>query len=201
MFCSRKDNLMSLVDEQLRNVLFVSRNKDNRWLNDTLIKPFKPRVKSFVARISPFDVSSLASDFQAFVNEGVNGELCRLYISVNARHEEKIHKALIHELIDDDRFDVTKIDSKIASIAMKPANRKTHHWLFDFDEDDFDLFYNFMQEVNQYTNILAQKHTIHGYVLVVSHGFDTREVLKKYPMATLKRDAMFLSLWDIKKNR
>lgn len=190
---------MSLVDAQLRNVLFVSRNKDNRWLNDTLVKPFTPRVKSFVARISPFDVSSLASEFQAFIDEGTNGEICRLYVSVNARNEEKIHKALIHELVDDDRFDVTKIDSKIASIAMKPANRKTSHWLFDFDRDDFDLFYNFMQEVNQYTNILAQKRTMNGYVLVVSHGFDTREILKKYPMATLKRDAMFLSLWGGKK--
>ena len=40
---------------------------------------------------------------------------------------------------------------------------------------------------------------MYGYALVVAHGFDTREILKKYPMATLKRDAMLLSCWDEKK--
>lgn len=192
---------MSVVDAELRNVLFVSRNKDNRWLNDSTYKPFKPRTKSFVAKISPFDVSSLREEFQAFINEGTNGEISRLYVSVNARDEAKVHKALIHELIDKDDFDITKIDSKIASIAMKPVNRKTSHWLFDFDSDDFDLFYEFWTDVSKQANILVQKRTMNGYVLVVSHGFDTREILQKYPMATLKRDAMILSLWDIKKNR
>lgn len=190
---------MSVVDAELRNVLFVSRNKDNRWLNDSLCKPFKPRTKSFMAKISPFDVSSLYEEFQAFVNEGTNGEISRLYVSVNARDEAKVHKALIHELIDKDDFDVTKIDSKIASIAMKPVNRKTSHWLFDYDQDDFDNFYNFMLWASQETNILGWKRTMHGYALIVSHGFDTREILKAYPMATLKRDAMFLSLWGAKK--
>lgn len=190
---------MSIVDAELRNVLFVSRNKDNRWLNDSTYKPFKPRTKSFMAKISPFDVSSLREEFQAFINEGTNGEISRLYVSVNARDEAKVHKALIHELIDKDDFDITKIDSKIASIAMKPVNRKTSHWLFDFDRDDFDLFYDFETDVSKQTNILAQKRTINGYALIVSHGFDTRGILKAFPMATLKRDAMFLSLWGRKK--
>ena len=190
---------MSVVDKDFRNVLFVSRNKDNSGLNNSIYQPFKPRVKSFVARVSPFDVSSLYDEFETFVNEGINGEVSRLYVSVNARDEQKVHRALIHELIDKSDFDMTKIDSKIASIAMKPVNRKTSHWLFDFDRRDFDLFYNFFTEVSEQTQILAQKPTINGYALVVAHGFDTRKILKKYPMATLKRDAMLLSLWKAKK--
>ena len=190
---------MSVVDKDFRNVLFVSRNKDNSWLNDSIHKPFKPRTKSFVAKVSPFDVSSLYNEFEAFVNEGVNGEVSRLYVSVNARDEQRVHKALIHELIDKPDFDMTKIDSKIASIAMKPANRKTSHWLFDFDRTNFDLFYEFFTEVSKQTKILAQTPTMNGYALVVAHGFDTREILQKYPMATLKRDAMILSCWDEKK--
>ena len=186
---------MSVVDKDFRNVLFVSRNKDNRGLNNSIYQPFKPRVKSFVARVSPFDVSSIYDEFETFANEGVNGEISRLYVSVNARDESKVHRALIHELIDKPDFDITKIDSKIASIAMKPANRKTSHWLFDFDRRDFVLFYKFFTEVSKQTKILAQKPTINGYALVVAHGFDTREILKKYPMATLKRDAMLLSYW------
>ena len=188
---------MSVVAKDFRNVLFVSRNKDNRVLNNLVYyKPFKPRVKSFVARVSPFDVSSLYDEFETFVNEGADGEISRLYVSVNARDEQKVHKALIHELIDKPDFDLTKIDSKIASIAMKPANRKTSHWLFDFDKDDFDLFYNFMTEVSEQTQILARKPTINGYLLVIAHGFDTRKILQKYPMVTLKRDAMMLSCWS-----
>ena len=186
---------MSVVDKDFRNVLFVSRNKDNSWLNNSICQPFKPRTKSFVAEVSPFDVSSLYDEFKTFVNEGVNGEISRLYVSVNARDEQKVHRALIHELIDKLDFDMTKIDSKIASIATKPANRKTSHWLFDFDRDDFDLFYKFFTEVSEQTQILAQKPTMNGYALVVAHGFDTRKLLRKYPMVTLKRDAMILSYW------
>lgn len=190
---------MSVVDKDFRNVLFVSRNKDNKWLNDSIYEPFKPRTKSFVARVSPFDISSLYDEFETFVNEGIDGEISRLYVSVNARDESKVRKDLMHELIDKPDFDLTKIDSKIASIAMKPVNRKTSHWLFDFDRRDFDLFYDFMTEVSEQTQILAQKPTMNGYALVVAHGFDTREILKKYPMATLKRDSMLLSCWDVKK--
>ena len=128
---------MSVVDKDFRNVLFVSRNKDNSELNNSIYEPFKPRVKSFVARVSPFDVSSLYDEFETFVNEGVSGEVSRLYVSVNARDEQKVHRALIHELIDKPDFDMTKIDSKIASIAMKPVNRKTSHWLFDLLHFEF----------------------------------------------------------------
>ena len=195
---------MSVITKDFRNVLFVSRNEDNSWLNNSICQPFKPRTKSFVAEVSPFDVSSLYDEFydefETFVNEGINGEISRLYVSVNARDEQKVHRALIHELIDKPDFDMTKIDSKIASIAMKPVNRKTSHWLFDFDGRDFDLFYKFMTEVSEQTKILAQKPTMNGYALVVARGFDTREILKKYPMATLKRDSMLLSYWKAKKN-
>lgn len=97
---------MSVVDKDFRNVLFVSRNKDNSGLNNSIYQPFKPRVKSFVARASPFDVSSLYDEFETFVNEGINGEVSRLYVSVNARDEQKVHRALIHELIDKSDFDM-----------------------------------------------------------------------------------------------
>ena len=47
---------MSVVAKDFRNILFVSRNKDNKWLNDSICQPFKPRTKSFVAEVSPFIV-------------------------------------------------------------------------------------------------------------------------------------------------
>ena len=58
---------MSVVTKDFRNVLFVSRNKDNSWLNNSICQPFKPRTKSFVAEVSPFDVSSIYGEFETFV--------------------------------------------------------------------------------------------------------------------------------------
>ena len=58
---------MSVVAKDFRNVLFVSRNKDNSGLNNSICQPFKPRTKSFVAEVSPFDVSSIYGEFETFV--------------------------------------------------------------------------------------------------------------------------------------
>lgn len=80
---------MSVVAKDFRNVLFVSRNKDDRVLNNSkYYKPFKPRIKSFVARVSPFDVSSLYDEFETFADEGVNGEISRICISQCKRRTE-----------------------------------------------------------------------------------------------------------------
>ena len=46
-------------------------------------------------------------------------------------------------------------------------------------------------------NFLIKK-TLNGYALVVHQGFDTRELLAKYPDVELKRDAMLLFDWKVK---
>ena len=83
-----------------------------------------------------------------------------------------------------------KLNLKIRTLWACPWEQSV-----DFDRRDFDLFYEFMMDVSEQTQILAQKPTMNGYALVVAHGFDTRKILRKYPMVTQKRDAMLLSYW------
>ena len=45
-------------------------------------------------------------------------------------------------------------------------------------------------------DISSVSRTVHGYALVLAHGFDTREILEKYgDFVTFKRDDMLLVKW------
>ncbi len=102
-----------MTNKNLKVVLFVSRNKDNK-----LLVGFKERKKNFLTTKEP---EELQKEFNAFVNDGLVGEVSRFYISVNSRDNEKIQQSLQHYLLDNN-VDMSKIDSKIASIAAKPEN-------------------------------------------------------------------------------
>lgn len=78
-------------EKEVRVHLFVSRNKDNIGVED-----FKPRKVAF---ITSADDEKLKRKFLNFVNEGVDGEYCRHYKSLNVRDEEKIRKELIVRLV------------------------------------------------------------------------------------------------------
>jgi hypothetical protein len=168
----------------MKVALFVSRNKDNKEVQN-----FKPRSKSFVFN----EEQNIENKFLAFVNEGVENELSRMYISVNKRNEEKIRKQLICELVTNENLSLTKIETKIASIAMQAENAEEKQWLFDFDEPKEEDAKIFTEDVKKYGNCNAwYKQTKNGFAVVSEHGFDTRELLEKYSHfdVTLKRDAM-----------
>ena len=67
-------------------VLFVSRNKDNVGVEN-----FEQRRMSFITH-KEIDDSRLIRDFENFVSNGVPGETCRMYYSINARDTKKIYK-------------------------------------------------------------------------------------------------------------
>lgn len=67
--------------ETLNVVLFTSRNKDNRHVEN-----FKERRESFVTTLS---ADELQDRFDRFVQSGVDGEMSRMYISINPRSNEK----------------------------------------------------------------------------------------------------------------
>lgn len=181
-----------MTNKNLKVVLFVSRNKDNK-----LLVGFKERKKNFLTTKEP---EELQKEFNAFVNDGLVGEVSRFYISVNSRDNEKIQQSLQHYLLDNN-VDMSKIDSKIASIAAKQENALEHKWLFDCDFKDMLEMDRFKWEIiRKYLpegNFLI-KETLNGYALVVHQGFDTRELLAKYPDVELKRDAMLLFDWKVK---
>ena len=176
----------------LRVVLFTSRNKDNKRLPN-----FKERTRTF---ISDKPVEDLSGTFESFANKGVEGELSRLYISINPRDPAKIKKALMHYLIDAEDVDLCKLDTKLSSIAQRSENSLTRKWMFDYDDSEENLA-EFLDDIKTMAidnRIDMVYKTPNGYAVVVDHGFDTRELLGKWHNVELKRDALLCYSWKLK---
>lgn len=181
-------------NRDLRVVLFVSRNKDNKDVDE-----FTERRMSFLTR-EHWNSEYIMNKFQHFVNNGVPNEVCRMYYSVNARDNDKVYKELLHFLIDSPDFNLCSIQSKLAGIAAKKENALTKHWMFDFDIDDnkkVDEFCNDIIECD--SEVVYEVHkTPHGYTVITSRGFDTRKLMEKWDTdVTLKRDDLLCVHWLI----
>lgn len=192
------------MNKNLTVVVFCSRNKDNKH-----VEGFIQRRVSFVT--TKF-IGELVKDFEEFSSKGLDGEMSRMYVSVNSRDSNKVRKAVIHYLIDHEDFDMSKLPSKVASIASGKENAVTNKWLFDFDEDSEYLedFINDVQasvpedviaSINDVRTIVSESvHVSHhstpnGHAVVVDRGFDTRDLLSKWENVELKRDAMLCVRW------
>lgn len=172
-------------------ILFISRNKDNKDVGN-----FKERRMSFVTTVKdPQDPEELLGKFYDFIDNGVKGEMSRFYISVNARDPEKVRKDLVHFLIDEPNFNLAHIDGKLASIARQKKCASEKKWMFDFDINDAEKFDEFIKDIGD--NLDNGFKTPHGYAVITKHGFDTREILKKWgDSVTLKKDDMLCYYWD-----
>ena len=169
--------------------LFVARNKDNKH-----IEGFKGSSNQFLVT----DVSNVSEKFEEFVSKQLDGVLCR-YISVNNRNGSLVQKQLISYLALNDA-DLSKISRKTTSIAMLPQCAVTKKWLFDFDCESEAQVLEFIQDIKTIDNTLEVKYkkTVHGYAVITSHGFDTRELLKKWSECENKKDGMLLADWRVK---
>lgn len=194
--------------DKLNVVLFVSRNKDNKHLQD-----FSERRNAFT---TTKNADALAEQFQAFVRNGQIGEMCRMYFSVNARSNEKTFKALQHKMLDNE-FNLSSMPQRVAALAARKENAyDSNHlkWLFDFDpvegKDTEELLQEFLLDVQSYHENTRTKHdqvrpimtvetykTPNGYGVVVDQRFDTRDLLKKWTNVSLKRDDLLCVDWAV----
>ena len=170
-------------EDRLLVVLLISRNKDNRDLPG-----FRPRTRSFLAYE---DDTRIQNEWSQFLTEAAPGELCRLYVSVNARDIEAIRKQLLYALIFENPS-LTHIDQLLASIAARKECASEHRWMFDFDSTNETLLNKFLSDLESvFAREKIQTHpTPHGHAVIVPHGFDTRQLMSDYPCVTLKRDGM-----------
>ena len=157
--------------------VFASRNKDNKDLEN-----FKQRTQSFVSD-KPLD--QVKQEFDLFAEQGLEGEMSRLYMSLNPRRNKETLVALVQNLVE----------------KLSPA--KTNKWLFDFDYDSEQLLNEFVHDVKQYaTDEKPLEVTMHktpnGYAVVTSRGFDTRDLLAKWTNVENKRDGQLLVAWKRK---
>lgn len=162
-------------------VLFVSRNKDNDR-DGRKIENFKERRRAFITD-EPFDSAHLKKKFREFVEEGVTGETSRFYYSVNARYVPTIRTKLLHFLIDNPNFNLCQLNGKIAGLAAEADCSAEKRWLFDFDITEDTVLEEFLEELYaQAGNVSIDlvKPTPHGYAVVVSRGFDYRELCNDY---------------------
>lgn len=194
--------------DKLNVVLFVSRNKDNKHLQD-----FSERRNAFT---TTKDAEALAEQFQAFVRNGQIGEMCRMYFSVNVRSNEKTFKALQHKMLDNE-FNLSSMPQRVAALAARKENAyDSNHlkWLFDFDpvegKDTERLLQEFLLDVqscheNTRTKrdqvrplVTVETHkTPNGYGIIVDQRFDTRDLLKKWTNVSLKRDDLLCVDWAV----
>lgn len=191
----------------LRVCLMVSRTKDNKDLEG-----FTERRKSFVTYKN---MAELDSEFEAFVDAGIPGEFCRMYLSVNTRDEKKVKKELIKLLIDD--FDnpapvvnMPYLMGKVAGIAAKKECAAENKWMIDFDSEDAECLNAFLDDLacierkSEYSFGHKINKTPHGYAIVVDRGFDARLadgtiLFEKWKdVATLKRDDLLCVGWKMR---
>lgn len=185
----------------LNVVLFTSRNKDNRHVKD-----FKERRQSFVTTLSS---DKLQDQFDRFVQSGVDGEMSRMYISINPRSNEKTKKDLMIKMLSDD-FSLARVPEMTARLASKKENifdPQNVKWMFDVDPHaSLDLEYvveTIMLDIaiayydpNKPTINIETHRTPNGCSIIVDQHFDTREILSKWKNVELKRDAMLCAAWD-----
>lgn len=190
--------------------VFISRNKDNKGLPF-----FKQRCKTVLVRTNNLwdewnsederTYIDLLTKFQEFVDKGVGDELCRCYVSVNDRNEDKIKKKLLLYLIQNDNYDITKLDNIINSVSMDPENANHKMWLIDYDDfEDYDKVKDDIhaEAPDEDDFIVSSYQTVNGYHFVVAHGFDTRKLNQKYgDKLSVKRDGMRLYNWKRKPNQ
>lgn len=166
--------------------LIRSRNKDNKDVPN-----FKERAKTILEYKE--NEEKVFDEFYKFAADGVPGEQTRLYRSVNSRNKEKIREELIIRLIRD-KPSMTKLNRILASVAQQVENRDESKWLFDFDVDDEEKVDDFIDDIYFYSGIENHElhKTPHGYAIIVPHGFDIRELVKKWKDydITLKRDEL-----------
>lgn len=178
-------------DKPVRVCLMVARNKDNKD-----VEGFKERRKAF---LTTKNVNELQDEFDCFVHCGNDNEFCRLYLSVNERDTQKIYKEFLHFLIDEPNFNLTHVQGKLAGIGAKKECALEKKWMFDFDCEDEDKLYEFVEDVTSYGSIVGVgccNKTPHGYAIIVSHGFDTRKLMEKWGnIVTLKRDDLLCVSW------
>lgn len=177
----------------MKTVFLVSRNKDNKNIKD-----FKERKQTFLFDNCPL---LIRKKFIRFVKEGLPNEFSRLYISVNERDMEKTRTAFICELVKNKDLNLTHIENKLVSLAQMSENALTKKWLFDFDCDNEVLVDEFIKDVLTFSGLAENQvqcfKSPNGFAIIVSRGFDTRELLTKWKdMVSLKRDDMLILDWQ-----
>lgn len=191
--------------------LFCSRNKDNKLAANLEGSGFTQRREVLC---TDRGLTYVIPKFIDFVKHGVDLEVSRLYVSVNARNLHAAKTKLIVKLLESNSDSAVINPNKYAmSVLNLPECADEAKWMFDVDFKDTRKLSEFLDDLtNVYDDnqsLLKEKfnsnihvyETLNGYAIVVPHGFDTRKLMAKWKgeSVELKRDAMLfvdVKAWD-----
>lgn len=185
-FAKWNDNFQErwVSEKPVWGVMFVSRNKDNKN-----IEGFKERRLPFLST-KVHDKEYMANEFASFVDDGVDGEMSRVYVSVNSRNVQASKKALLHYLIENmETYNLAALDGIAMKVAMKRQMAAEKKRLFDFDINDetkVNEFVNDLYERGAAEDTVEVHKTPNGYAVVINRGVDLRGLVDTMPDAKLK---------------
>lgn len=174
-------------NEPLHIVFLVSRNKDNRNIDNFIV-----RTRTFLTTHGS-DNDALLKELDYFALQGQPGEMSRLYISVNPRKPKDVIGGLQHYLIDNPDVNPASLPSLVASIARRKEYAADNKRMFDVDFKDLTKLDTFLSELTHRGLELSEimvKATPNGYVVVTPRGADLRGLVDTMPEVPLenKRD-------------
>lgn len=173
-----------VAENPVWGVLFVSRNKDN-----VNVEGFKERREPFLST-KVNDKDYMERKFQSFVNNGVTGELSRMYDSINSRKVAETKRALLHYLIDrQDDYNLAALESIAVKVAMQRDLAAEKKRLFDFDINDETKVNEFVKDLTDRgipEGDVFKYKTPNGYAVVINRGADLRGLVDTMPDAKLK---------------
>jgi hypothetical protein len=165
-------------DKPLHAILFVARNKDNRDLPN-----FKERREVFLTT-QPEDSPILKQKFLEFAKRSQKNELSRLYISLNARDQQKTRISFMHYFFDhSDQINMAGLPAIAAKLAMNRKNAVEKKRMFDVDTKDKNILKAFIADLTKQvmrsktTNAIIIHSTIHGFAVVIERGIDLRNLV------------------------
>lgn len=162
-------------------IFFTSRHKEN-----TTISNFKVRSKKFLTNKSISD-PQLKEEFDDFVNNGLPGEMSRMYVSVNTRDNDKIINGVMHRLINVPHYNSTSLNSLAVSIAMSKECATEKKRLFDFDSTDQSELNRFITDLtDRGAKGLEVRNTPNGYAITIDRGVNIRGLVDAMPDAQQK---------------
>lgn len=182
--------------------LFCSRNKDNKSAMNYDWNEFKQRS---YALCTDKGLTHVIPKFIDFCKRGVDLEVSRLYVSVNARNINAAKTKLIVKLLESNSDSAVINPNKYAmSVLNLPECADEAKWMFDVDFKDSSKLSEFLDDLinvydddqpllkEQFSSNIHVYETLNGYAIVVPHGFDTCKLLDKWKgkNVELKRDAM-----------
>ena len=166
-------------DEPLHAIMFVARNKDNRDLPN-----FKERREVFLTT-QPEDSPILKQKFLEFAKRGQKNELSRLYISLNARDQQRTRISFMHYYLDhSDQINMAGLPAVATKLAMRRENAAENKRMFDIDTKDKNILNTFIKDLvnrSKTNNKIKLYETIHGFAVVIERGIDLRNLVDAMP--------------------